>query len=403
MKSNLINLILRFSSLAGKFVLVFVIAKFLDLKELGIYGILNTTVTLGVFLIGLEFYNFSTREFINNKDQLGKLVRDQFVFHLISYIISTPLVYLIFFFDILPLEYYLLFTFVLILEHLNQEIYRILVAFSKLVEANIALFIRSSIWILFLYFLWVYSDVRNLEQLLTFWSIGGLLALFLGLFWMKKFHFVEIKFGKINFSWIKKGLITSIPFLVASLSYKFVEYSDRYFIDYFFDKDSVGVYTFYSGLSKVIQIAIFTVVTMVYYPKMIDSYGKDQKRFQYYISKSLKETILYALAITVALIVSIDTILAIFDKPQLTEYKELLYILILGQVILCFSYIPHYILYAKKKDQTIMYSTLLGAGLCLVLSIILVPKYGPMGSAISGTIGYVAILAIKMYGANYGR
>lgn len=58
---RLLNLALRAATLFSKFALVFVLAKFLETSEVGLYGLLAATISYVLFALGFDFYTFSTR------------------------------------------------------------------------------------------------------------------------------------------------------------------------------------------------------------------------------------------------------------------------------------------------------------------------------------------------------
>jgi len=61
-----------------------------------------------------------------------------------------------------------------------------------------------------------------------------------------------------------------------------------------------------------------------------------------------------------------------------------------------FSFIPHYLLYVKEKDKFILYGTISGTILNIMLNLILIPQYGIIGSAYSILISYITVLTSKI-------
>src|SRR5690554_5042629 len=124
--SSVINIFLRGLTLGCKFLLVVFLAKLLTLEELALYGLLVATVAYAIYPLGFEFYTYSARELIGtDNSERGEYFKSQAVLHIISYLVFLPLFALIFYFDFLPHDYILLFYIILILEHLNQELFRI--------------------------------------------------------------------------------------------------------------------------------------------------------------------------------------------------------------------------------------------------------------------------------------
>ena len=63
---RVLNVFLRGMTLVSKFSLIFVLAKYLDAAELGLYGLVVATVTYSLYLVGLDFYSYSNREIIKS-------------------------------------------------------------------------------------------------------------------------------------------------------------------------------------------------------------------------------------------------------------------------------------------------------------------------------------------------
>ena len=86
---RLINVALRGTTLASKFLLIFFLAKFLEPKQLGLYGLLTVTIGYALYLLGFDFYTFTTREIIKLKrHEWGGLLKDQGALSLVLYVLS---------------------------------------------------------------------------------------------------------------------------------------------------------------------------------------------------------------------------------------------------------------------------------------------------------------------------
>ncbi|MFL9542837.1 hypothetical protein ACKESD_13000, partial [Acinetobacter baumannii] len=142
----LINLSIKALTLLGKFILIFYIAKYLPPQEVGIYGLLVVLVSYSLYAVGFDFYTFSTRELLHKeKEKWGSFLKAQGYLILFAYLLFLPLILIISscFIDI---KWLLFLFFLIILEHLNQEVMRLLIIDKKLVWANNLLFIRSGLW-----------------------------------------------------------------------------------------------------------------------------------------------------------------------------------------------------------------------------------------------------------------
>ncbi len=397
----LLNLALRGLSLGGKFLLIFFIGKYLTVNELGVYGIFNTSVMLGFFLLGLSFYSYNTREVLAaDPDKRLPYVRDQFVFHLIAYLLLLPFFYLLFVYNVIPRDYVWYFYILLVMEHLAQEYFRLFTVFSKVIFANFLLFLRSGLWVFILAVFWYFNigDYKNLKYIFMFWIAGDLLTLIIG----TAYFFTALDLGKlngagVNWRWIAKGVKISIPFFISSAAYNFLEYVDRYFIDYYLTKTDVGIYTFFNGVAKLIHLGVFTIVIMVYYPRLVEFFGKDNAQFKKYLRIFSWQNIIFSLLGALTVILLIKPLLQFAGKEEFVNNINLFYLLVAVYIMHNISLIPHYILYVKKLDTILMYSTVVPLILNMILNIVFIKLFALSGAAMAKVAAFFLIIILKFY------
>ncbi|EER0199837.1 polysaccharide biosynthesis protein, partial [Escherichia coli] len=69
---------LRGITLLTKFIFIVLLARLLPSTDLGVYGLINAAVGYGIFVVGFEFYTYSTREIINSqKNRLFFILKNQ--------------------------------------------------------------------------------------------------------------------------------------------------------------------------------------------------------------------------------------------------------------------------------------------------------------------------------------
>ena len=138
------NLTLRGITILLKFALSVIVIKELSVADYGVFGLFQSTIVILTFIIGFDFYTFSSREILKkNAKTFSFYFINQLVFHLLGYIFILPFTYFIFKLGIIDLKYASLFIVILISEHLSQELYRILIILNKTVVATMVLFFRS--------------------------------------------------------------------------------------------------------------------------------------------------------------------------------------------------------------------------------------------------------------------
>ncbi|MBK9455474.1 MAG: hypothetical protein IPO24_07730 [Bacteroidetes bacterium] len=138
------NLGIRGATLIGKFLLVYFLADQLTVEQNGVWGIFTTSIALSLYVVGLDFYTYSSRRILDFKEEdRSPMLRDQLVFYFISYLVLFPILGLLFVFNVIDIKFAIFFYAILIFEHLAQEAYRTFVVFSKPIIANIILFLRT--------------------------------------------------------------------------------------------------------------------------------------------------------------------------------------------------------------------------------------------------------------------
>ena len=295
---------------------------------------------------------------------------------------------------IIPKEFIFLFFSVSIIEHLNSEIFRLLLALRKTVIANLLFFIRNGLWPLGILILYYFNFQFNISILLSYWLYASILALIIGLIFLRKKY-------KLDLSLIdKKTIIASYKyafiFFIGTIAYKIVEFSDRYFIDYYLDKESVGVYSLYSQFGSVLNTIIFTIVISIGYPKLLKAiYSNNLKQIIKERNNMLMEIVIISILTLLGGYLILDTLLAIIDKPLYFKFNYLFYLVIISNIIFNLSYVYHFIMIGYQKDFKITILTLIGAAINIILNIILIQKYGIIGAIFSKTFAFLFILISK--------
>lgn len=401
---NIINLGFRISSIGSKFLFIVFLGKYYSPEIVGMYGLVNTSIILAFMLLGFDFYSFSTRELIQSDGpRKGFVLYNQMIFTILSYFLLFPVIYLLVFQNnVLPIKYLLPFILLLLNEYLGQEIYRLLTTIQKPLFANVALFIRSGSWVL-IYF--VFTKVlgrpindASLIDYLYFWTIaGGISNLASFVIIVRQFEWSKASF-QFDKAWIIKGLFVSSWFFASTIAYKIIEFSNRYIIDYYHGKEEVGYFTFFNQMANLINVVVFTVVIMNLYPVLLHKRAENNSNEFQDAYKVMKRRVwVWSLLSSVVVLVSIFPILTFLAKDKYLDNINTFYLLVLGNILLNFSLVPHYALYALKEDKALFVATLFGAIANLTLNFVFIPLYGAIGAGIAIAFSYGIIWLWKTY------
>jgi len=395
MKEKLYNLTIRGSATIIKLAFTLFLGSIFTESEFGLYSLIISSIYISLILIGFDVYLDCNRKIIQKEEpkeqafilnnQLASYIPFYFLFSIVIFFIPER---------IIPKEFIFLFFSVSIIEHLNSEIFRLLLALRKTVIANLLFFIRNGLWPLVILVLYYFNFQFNISILLSYWLFASILALIIGLIFLRKKY-------KLDLSLIdKKTIIASYKyafiFFIGTIAYKIVEFSDRYFIDYYLDKESVGVYSLYSQFGSVLNTIIFTIVISIGYPKLLKAiYSNNLKQIIKERNNMLMEIVIISILTLLGGYLLLDTLLAIIDKPLYFKFDYLFYLVIISNIIFNLSYVYHFIMIGYQKDFKITILTLIGAAINIILNIILIQKYGIIGAIFSKTFAFLFILISK--------
>ena len=356
--TRLINIALRGTTLGSKFLLIFFLAKFLEPKQLGLYGLLTVTIGYALYLLGFDFYTYTTREIIMLKrHEWGGLLKDQGALSLVLYIIVLPLLTVIFIEGLLPWSVVGWFFALLVLEHLTQELSRLLIAISEQLLASIMLFLRSGIWAVIVTALMFFrADTRDLNVVLGGWTLGSFTALLLAIYRFKQLN-ISGWHKKIDWRWIGTGLKVAIPLLVATLALRGLLTIDRYWFADLVNLEVLGAYVLFMGISNALLSFLDAGVFAFIYPALISAHhNKDAAGFRLKLRALLWQTVTLSISFAIFTLLVIDPLLVWLNKPLYLANENLFSWTLLITLLSALGMIPHYALYAQGLDRPIIHS-----------------------------------------------
>ena len=395
--TRFINIALRGITLASKFLLIFFLAKFLEPKELGLYGLMTVTISYALYLLGFDFYTFTTREILKReRHEWGGLLKDQGTLSIALYSIVLPLLSVIFIKGLLPWSVAGWFFVLLVLEHLTQEISRLLITISEQLLASLMLFLRSGIWAVIVTALMLFrEDTRDLNMVLGAWTLGSLFALVLGVYRLKQLNISGWR-KKIDWQWIGKGLKIAIPLLIATLALRGLFTVDRYWFADLASLQTLGAYVLFMGISSALVSFLDAGVFAFIYPGLISAYhNKDSIEFRLKLRGLLVQTLIFSGVFAILALFIINPLLTWLDKPLYLEHKDLFPWTLLITLLYSIGMIPHYALYAQGLDRPIIHSHI--ASFLIFFPVTwLLSRYWPLQAVPAGLcIAFLLILLWK--------
>lgn len=353
---KVINVGLRGSTLLSKFALLFFLAYFLEPTSVALYGLVAATVAYSIYGLGFDFYSYSTREILGTtSDQWMRLIRDQGVFFVLMYLLVLPVLLLVFVSNFLPWDIVFWFMALVVLEHLAQEINRLLVAIGYQLLASVVLFLRSGVWAALVAILfWFVPSSRSLETVFLFWCAGAALACALGGVKLSSLDKRSLIYP-IDWGWLKKGVIVAVPLLIATLSIRGVFTIDRYWVDSLAGSEVLAAYVLYAGIANAIMSFLDAGVFVFLYPRLVSAFKNfDERLYKKSMRALLLQTTCVSLALALLAGIVIYPLLMVLDNSVYSDHLPILYLMLAAITLNALSMVPHYGMYAMSYDRGII-------------------------------------------------
>lgn len=396
---KIFNLGLRGVSLGGKFLLIFLLARFLMPEELGLYGLLAVAISYSLYLLGFDYYTYSTRELVSRGEQgWGQVLKSQSALFCTLYAVVLPILSLAFYFGVLPIRLIGWFFVLVIIEHMNQELFRLFVAISQPLKASIVLCFRSGLWAIAIVLIMIFMpSARTLDAVLIAWLIGGVIALGLSLRWLYAMR-IQGWQSEVDWMWIRNGLRVAGPLLIATLALRGLSTFDRYWFEYILGLENLGAYVLFTGVCSALIAFLDAGVFSFIYPLLIKAWHQnDHISFSTLMRKMLWQTVLLVLFFSILCELSIAYLVSWLDKPIYLQSMDLFPWILAGNVFFALGLIPHYGLYAQRQDRPIIVSHIAALGIFVASTIALSEIQPRLAVPISTAIAFLSILCWKTW------
>lgn len=395
---RLVNVSLRGGTLVCKFLLIFLLAKFLPPEEVGLFGLVVATIGYSFFVLGFEFYTYSSRELLGvSKEKWLPIIRDQWLFFAISYALFLPLLLFAFGVYFSSWKYAGWFLVLLLFEHTAQELNRLLVVMSEQFLASLVLFLRSGAWAI-VAVLWMgcVQEARNLEFVFLAWSVGAGTACALGaarILQLDKSTWNR----KVDWRWILRGVKIAFPLLIASLAIRGLFTFDRYFVESAVGLDVLGAYVLFVGIAFSIVSFLDAGVIAFLYPKVVAAAKEnDERKFKKNMKELTVTLVLATVAMAVFALLFSPFVLGWIGKEVYLDNFYILRWLLLAVIVYAASMVPHVGLYAKHYDKAILYSQVLGLLVFFIGCFIGIPMFGAIAVVWAMCVSFLVILVWKV-------
>jgi O-antigen/teichoic acid export membrane protein len=392
---KLTNVFLRIGGIGSKFIILTLMSKYFAVDVFGDYGLITSLITILIFTLGLDFYNFSIRDILKTENQ--QEITNKVVSTVFLYIFIYTVFFFIAFFLFSNVSYIKPYVFLVIglgiTEHISQEIYRLLIGFKKVLFANILLFVRTMGWSVVIIYNYYNDKIITIESIFNVWLLANIMTLLIVVIYTIHKNYNKILNAKTDFEWVKKGIKISSVFMIATVSLKLMEYANRFIVDYFMGQKMAGIFLFYSNISMLITVYINTIVISFELPELISS--ANSPSIYKLLEKFRKSLLTQVIVSSLFIILIIKPLLIWQNKQEFEMYLPLIFFMIIGVSLMNYSLIYHFKLYIFHKDKPLLKTMVISSLISLIITILLTYLFGIYGTAIAFVISCIILFFMR--------
>lgn len=396
---------LRAFGLAGRFLLYISLGYFLSPDDLGRFGIIAATLTFMVYILGADFYIVANRELcIVPEAQRAAVIKRSAPVFSGTYVLSVPILVWLFYMGYLPVEMAHLVILALVLEHLGQEIYRILIALQRPVLASLSIFLRLGAWAFAISLLMAFdASLRTLETVMLAWVLGALAALAVGLGTIIRLPASGWR-AAIDMAWVRQGLKIALPFLLATLSLRSLGTFDRMIMSGLTSEATVGAYVLYAGIGASIPALIDAALISFAMPSLIRWANTGEAAAYDAAFRQLRRRCYIATGLlSCGAGLAIVLVAFLFDHPIYRDNLDMAFIVLLAFAISSVTAVYNLDLYAHHRDRSIILSHIAGVAMFFLAVLLLQTVLERLAVPCALILGQITILAIKVLGVQRRR
>lgn len=397
---NVSNATLRIATVSSRFLFIIFLAKFIEPKWVGYYGIFTAAIGFTVLFVGLDFYTYANRAIIRSQQhERGRMLKTHITLTSSMYVLVIPIAVTLTLHFEWPGLLIWWFIPILILEHFNQEVSRLLIALSYPIWSSLLLFLRQGSWaISTVVIMTIIPETRRMDLIFPAWAISGFIAALIGIWKIK-----HLELGgwtlHTDWVWIKNGITISVVFFIATLSLRFTQFIDRIWLEALGGIETVAAYVVLFGIANTLMIILQAGVFAFAYPQLVKfAQSNEFAQANTLVWRTFLQTLIISFTFAIVSWLCLPIILPWFDNPIYQENSHLYPWLMCAVAFQAVGMVPHYGLYAYGKDQKILESHLLGAVVFGVATWLLSHSLSALAVPIGLTLSFLSILFWKARG-----
>lgn len=381
-ENTLVLTIGNFSSKILNYLMIPLYTYVLTTEEYGIVDIIITTVTLLIPVLSLSMneavMQFALDAEYNKKkiNTIGSLIG---VFSCLAFLLLMPIFCLS---DIIK-EDFILFFFVYISQLFSGIIGQFAKGCGDVKTYTLAGVVQTVVFLLCNIVLLVLFSMGIRGYLLSniISNVANACIIFFGLRIYR--YYIVLKREDLNL--LRKMLEYSIPLIPNNISWWISNSSDKYVLSFFFGASMVGLYSTAYKIPSIMQVFI-TIFWSAWQISAVENFGSEESRLFF---GKIYNALTSMLSLLCALVICLSEVIAriAFQKDFFLAWR-FSPILVLGFLFSGLSSFLGTIYTSAKKTRMILYSTLVGALINIILNLYFIPMWNGYGAAIATLVSY---------------
>lgn len=383
--STIIYSIGNFSSKLLIFLLLPLYTLYLSKEEFGVYDILLTTTYLLIPILSFQISQSLYRWIIysDNEKYNSIILSTSFYFLLTTCVILFVTLELVnIFLKIKFFTYYNLFIILSILTPFFLQTTRSLKKLKLFAISGIS----SSLMILLFSIIFLKFLNLGLRGVLLSYILSYFLIIIFILLSAKLYK--KIKRSYFSFKLLKKLTQYSLPLIPNTISWWLTNAGNKYLITFFLGLEFAGIFGVATRFPSI--LVIINSIFMLSWQDLLLSTDK-KKLDKSKISKILKDFIFFELSACLVLICSSSNLCKYFISNSYSGIYIYLPFLFLSTSILAFNEFLGVFFMKQKQTKQILYTTLFGAIINVVITMLLMNYMGLFAAIIGSIIGFLVI------------
>ena len=199
--------------------------------------------------------------------------------------------------------------------------------------------------------------------------------------------------SRFNKGLMREMVIYSMPFIVNDISWWLIHFSDKFLIEKMIGAEALGLYSAAAKIPLLVSV-LASIFSQAWDLSVIRDY--EQENDKAYYERIFKFFVVMVNGISVAIICVIKPFMGVYVGAGFQEAWKYVPLLLSATVFYTLDIFTVSFFAAMKKSYIIMWPTIIGGGINVVLNYVFIGQYGVWG-AIIGTLGTYVFMMVVHY------